>query len=218
MIARLSNMLQFYHAATSAMSPTIEVNDYIFSTNLVKPKRNDILVFRRITDEYDGVETPGGAITVMYRLLATGGEKIELKNGIAYVNGVLADDSSGLKFSYRFAADKAEAVLSAIQPVSEGFLERDWISAGNNEIALLTWPQYAAASKITTLVKMYDEPATQLYQSNDFKPWSINNYGPVTVPAGCYFVLGDNRHAARDSRFIGPVNAKDVTGVLLGKK
>lgn len=34
----------------------------------------------------------------------------------------------------------------------------------------------------------------------------------VSVPAGQYFVMGDNRPASRDSRAFGPVPAHDVTG------
>jgi signal peptidase I len=38
---------------------------------------------------------------------------------------------------------------------------------------------------------------------------------PVRVPAGHYYVLGDNRAASDDSRFWGPVPAASIVGVLV---
>jgi signal peptidase I len=38
---------------------------------------------------------------------------------------------------------------------------------------------------------------------------------PVRVPAGDYYVLGDNRAASDDSRFWGPVPASSIVGVLV---
>jgi len=41
---------------------------------------------------------------------------------------------------------------------------------------------------------------------------AMRNFGPVTVPDGYYFVLGDNRDISRDSRFFGFVPRQAILG------
>lgn len=42
-----------------------------------------------------------------------------------------------------------------------------------------------------------------------------DNFGPVIVPPGCYFVLGDNRDKSFDSRFWGPLDGSYIKGAPL---
>ena len=56
-------------------------------------------------------------------------------------------------------------------------------------------------------------PVRRVYNVDHFV--DIANYGPVTVPPDCFFVLGDNRRRAKDSRLLGPIPLSNFYGKAL---
>jgi signal peptidase I len=43
---------------------------------------------------------------------------------------------------------------------------------------------------------------------------ALVDFGPARIPAGCYFLLGDNRRMSADSRTRGPIPTSDLCGVV----
>ena len=57
---------------------------------------------------------------------------------------------------------------------------------------------------------IYIDGSSEPLEDVETKEYMVGNYGPYTVPEGCYFVMGDNRPYSKDSRYVGPVKKSQI--------
>jgi signal peptidase I len=62
------------------------------------------------------------------------------------------------------------------------------------------------------IVYVNQEPLDEPYKVLHGYAGSMSNYGPIVVPKGHLFMMGDNRHNSYDSRSWGPLDQKYVKG------
>lgn len=121
---------------SESMYPTLQINDRIMvnklSYHLGDPSRGDVIVFKYPMDP---------SRDFVKRLIAVGGETIEIRDNVLYINGA---------------------------PLSEGYLPPDLVMKGD--------------------------------------------YGPVKVPEGTFFMMGDNRNSSDDSRSWGMMPEENIIG------
>jgi len=66
---------------------------------------------------------------------------------------------------------------------------------------------------------LYTEPK-EIHKDSNILPASAgprDQFGPVTVPEGSYFMMGDNRDQSYDSRYWGVVKKEDILGIAMVK-
>jgi signal peptidase I len=164
--------VQAYKIPSASMEKTLLVGDFLLVNKLVygpivpftdvhlpalrEPKRGDILVFKYPLDK---------SLDFVKRCVAVGGDTVEMRDKVLYVNGARMDEG---------------------------------------------YAQYIDPRVQTVLHRNRDRGI----QPNRF-PLPRDNFGPIVVPPGKFFVLGDNRDNSRDSRYWGFVDRGLIEGTPL---
>lgn len=133
---------------------------------LKQPQSGDIIVFKYPQDP---------TLDYIKRCIAVGGQTIEMRDGVVYVDG------------------KPEG--------KQEFVKREY---DPEEGHYVLYSQVTTAKNQTYVIRHYEDHNLH-----------AENYGPTKVPAGHYFMMGDNRDNSSDSRYWGFLPAENVVGQAL---
>ncbi len=175
---------------SGSMKPTLLIGDFLFVNKMAygyskyscpfsicpisgrilgrEPERGDVIVFKHPTNGTDYIK----------RLIGLPGDTVQMKNGLLYINGVLAPQEPDGMFSEANAPQGPMRSMPrcANRPVREG-------------------EDCEKPQAIETL------PGDLRHLVLDIGDGSGDDTPAFTVPEGEYFFMGDNRDNSLDSRF-----------------
>lgn len=196
---RFFGIFNTYRNVSSANEPNIAINQIVMASNLKEAKKGSLIVVK-----VDGVPC-------IYRLCAVEGDQIEIKKGDAYLNGKIMLQNYDTKHNYNFSNQVYDKLISSGK-----------IKAGENIYAMADEVHLELVDAEAKKAGIYQhrQLAMLAYRDENIEKqwqnrWNADNFGPVLVPKDSFFVLGDNRNNARDSRYIGFIKKSDLLGVVL---
>ncbi|RKS03680.1 signal peptidase I [Flavobacterium sp. 102] len=202
-IFNLTGVLNVFTVNGISSEPNIKANSRIISSNFFTPKVGDFIMLK-LND----------TLTVVHRLCARENDKVEIKDGILYVNNKNSDEKLSLMYRYKMPSKKFVdnqiygRIPSHIMMQME---ENDTVYAFlSDQIAK---ELHIESSRIIHKKGVADEHIKKVHH----KDWNKDNFGPITIPVGKIFVLGDNRDNAEDSRYIGLIDNSKIVGTVIYK-
>ncbi len=211
-VSRLLQWHIFFTLPTESMAPTYQSGAKIFASSLFPRNRNDVVCYKADPTLF---EPPGGTYNAIGRLMAMADDTIEVKNGLLYINNQIENDT--LHLSYMFIIKNSEKLAQLI--------------VHNQNHKYLAWNDSTGAANIS-YSELFELNLNSPYyrhcdtSSGRFFPqvfgpefanknWRLDNFGPIVVPKGKVFIIGDNRPNSIDSRLRGFIDEDKVFAKVL---
>jgi signal peptidase I len=191
-----------YQVPTDANKPAIKPGDIIYASRLSKPDFNKLVCFQK-----------QGVPLSIFRCIGLPNDIIEIKQGIVFRNGQQLDEPAVWN-EYLIGKSQLSSIMGYVETNGYDLQEvndstsRISISKSDLQRFKLDLQQYVIAKDSVNEMIEKTFPGTN---------YNEDNLGPVKIPANKYFVLGDNRHNAADSRYFGFVTENELKATVINK-
>lgn len=203
-LAYQTRAIEFYTMSTASNLPTYKTDDWVVGSSLKKPDNNDFIVFSRKNNIW------------IFRCIGKPGDVVELKDAVVYINGKALKEPYTMKRHFittKEALAQNDYFMNSNVAPKEIYYGLSYTTLSDNELKQL---EKKMGRKLKPFFKSKGDISTpDLYAPYLEKGYNEDNIGPIKIPADSYFVLGDNRHEAFDSRYFGLVKDTAIIATIV---
>ncbi|WP_026711487.1 signal peptidase I [Flavobacterium filum] len=202
-ILNITGVLSIYNNSTVANEPNLKMNSKILISNLINPINGDFVSFKFEDAKF------GKAVRI-FRLCGKENDIIEIKNGVVFINNENRDKDVNFIHNYFLTSNNYQNLA-----LNE---KQHYISISqfiNNDSLIVSIDDNFANKKGFGHKRVTEKDTDKNIKSIFKHDWNKDNFGPIKVPEGKVFLLGDNRDNSEDSRYLGFINFSDIIGTVL---
>ncbi|QHS56943.1 signal peptidase I [Mucilaginibacter sp. 14171R-50] len=201
-LLKVTYVFAVYKVPTDANKPAIKPGDVIYASRLAEPGLNKFLCFQK----------PGIPLSI-FRCVGLPNDVIEIKTGIVYKNGQPLDEPWVWN---EYLINKA-TLNSIIGYVTVNGHDLYTVNDSTASVAISKNDLRELKLNLQRRVTAKDSVNEMISKAYPGTHYNEDNFGPVKIPANSYFVLGDDRHNAADSRYIGFINKDEIKATVINK-
>lgn len=211
--------MQNFVIPTSSMEKTLLVGDYLVANKMkyyfTDPKREDIVTFRFPYIDEGTPEHPDykDNFISIYKPLYINKSTAFSKYPITFLHLTYYARKNIVKRVIGMPGDTLEVRDKAVY-INGKLFQRGYECYGVADPSPPLAPQIIYDSRMLpntiddiSMSHWYDD-----YKLDDKANFNRDWFGPIVVPKGKYFMMGDNRDVSLDSRYWGFLERKDITG------
>jgi len=201
-----NNGLKVFTNSTIANEPNLKLGSRIFLSNVVSPKIGNFISYNYV-DNYSIRQTR------IHRICGMENDTLEIVNGVVFLNKINIDSKIDHIHAYKIA-EKLYREIKLAENISDDFFA---FKIDENNVICYILDLVAVKYKVTQSRQIEEKEKANEYIKSIYKnDWNKDNFGPLIIPKGKLFLIGDNRDNSEDSRFIGLIDKSDVLAVLIG--
>lgn len=210
LLAKVMGFAGVFRIGTDAMMPNFTPPENILVCWWPSVARNEAVAYYDTSLALPGHRT-GQRELFVGRVAGIGGDRLSMSEGRVFIDGKPSEAGERRLFFWKLGRADFEANRPRFgsKPMPAG-PDSVWVAL--EESQALDIQQFVGLQRCVFPIKT---PLGDNRWGIQAERWTTNDFGPITIPPGFVFILGDHRHNSEDSRHRGLVPESDIFGKVL---